>query len=54
MLAIWANWAPPLEKTRLATIAISGTYIGTVVAMPVSSILATAFGWESIFYVFGK
>ncbi|CAG9860033.1 unnamed protein product [Phyllotreta striolata] len=52
-MAIWANWAPPLEKTRLTSICLSGAYVGTVVAMPTSSLLASYFGWESIFYVFG-
>lgn len=51
--AVWARWAPPLERSRLATIAFSGSYAGTVVSMPVCGLLATYVGWESIFYVFG-
>ncbi|KAJ8960944.1 hypothetical protein NQ318_020244 [Aromia moschata] len=51
---IWSRWAPPLERSRLATIAFSGSYIGTVVSMPLSAYLATAFGWPSIFYYFGS
>lgn len=51
--AVWARWAPPLERTRLATLAFSGSYVGTVVAMPVCAYLAKALGWESIFYFFG-
>lgn len=52
--AVWARWAPPLERSRLATLAFSGSYAGTVVSMPVCSILAAKLGWPSIFYVFGK
>lgn len=52
--AVWARWAPPLERSKLATIAFSGSYMGTVVAMPVCAYLAEALGWESIFYVFGE
>lgn len=26
---IWAKWAPPLERSRLATISFSGSYAGT-------------------------
>lgn len=52
--AVWARWAPPLERSRLATVAFSGSYVGTVVSMPVCAYLSKAFGWESIFYVFGK
>ncbi|KAB0797493.1 hypothetical protein PPYR_08486 [Photinus pyralis] len=51
--AIWAEWAPPLERSRLAAIAFSGCYVGTVVAMPLSALLADTLGWESIFYVTG-
>ncbi|XP_044258785.1 vesicular glutamate transporter 2.2-like [Tribolium madens] len=51
--AVWARWAPPLERTRLATLAFAGSHIGTVVSMPVSAYLATALGWPSIFYFFG-
>ncbi|KAJ8952110.1 hypothetical protein NQ314_007603, partial [Rhamnusium bicolor] len=51
--AVWSKWAPPLERSRLATIAFSGSYVGTVVSMPLSSYLASAFGWPSIFYCFG-
>ncbi|XP_057668510.1 sialin-like [Diorhabda carinulata] len=52
-LILWRNWAPPLERCRLLTISISGTYLGTVICLPMSSALASKFGWESIFYVTG-
>ncbi|XP_028142913.1 sialin-like isoform X2 [Diabrotica virgifera virgifera] len=51
--AFYAKWAPPLERTRLIAIAWSGGYLGAVVSMPFSSLLATYLGWESIFYFFG-
>lgn len=51
--AIWANWAPPLERSKLATLAFSGSFLGTVFAMPISGIMAEHLGWPSIFYVFG-
>lgn len=51
--AVWSRWAPPLERTRLATLAFAGSHIGTVVSMPASAYLATVWGWESIFYFFG-
>jgi MFS transporter, ACS family, solute carrier family 17 (sodium-dependent inorganic phosphate cotransporter), other len=37
----------------MASIAFAGNYAGTVVAMPASGLLAGAYGWESVFYVFG-
>lgn len=49
MYDVWSKWAPPLERTRMAGFAIAGNYVGTVVAMPVSGILASTLGWESNF-----
>ncbi|KAG7299633.1 hypothetical protein JYU34_016620 [Plutella xylostella] len=51
--AVWAQWAPSNERARLATFAFSGSYAGTVVSMPVCSLLAHYTGWPGIFYVFG-
>ncbi|XP_059615178.1 vesicular glutamate transporter 1-like [Phlebotomus argentipes] len=51
--AVWARWAPVYERSRMATIAYAGNYAGTVVAMPLSGVLAGRFGWQSVFYVFG-
>ncbi|XP_018336581.1 sialin isoform X2 [Agrilus planipennis] len=53
MLAVWARWAPPLERSRLANFAISGAYMGTVIGMTIGGVLTDYFGWESVFYVFG-
>ena len=33
---IWRWWAPPLERSRLATLAFCGSYGGAVLGMPVS------------------
>ncbi|XP_059471952.1 sialin-like [Neocloeon triangulifer] len=51
--AVWARWAPPLERSKLATLAFSGSYVGTVVALPLSGYLAKHVGWPYVFYVFG-
>ncbi|XP_060801007.1 vesicular glutamate transporter 1 isoform X2 [Amyelois transitella] len=51
--AVWSRWAPSEERARLATFAFSGSYAGTVVSMPVCSLLANYTGWPGIFYVFG-
>ncbi|XP_022913696.2 sialin isoform X1 [Onthophagus taurus] len=51
--AVYSRWAPPLERGRIATIAYSGSYVGTVISMICSAYLAEWLGWESIFYVFG-
>nr|pir hypothetical protein ZK54.1 - Caenorhabditis elegans [Caenorhabditis elegans] len=54
MHVIWSRWAPPMEQTKLATFAFSGSYFGTVVAMPLSAYLGEHFGWPMIFWFFGK
>lgn len=51
--AVWSKWAPPSERSRMASIAFAGNYAGTVVSMPLSGIFANAYGWESVFYIFG-
>lgn len=53
MHVVWSHWAPILEKTKLATFAFSGSYFGTVAAMPLSASLGQHFGWPMIFYFFG-
>ena len=42
---IWRWWAPPLERSRLATLAFCGSYGGAVLGMPIS-------GTEEIFMRF--
>uniref|UniRef100_A0A6M2DZ02 Putative inorganic phosphate cotransporter rhagoletis zephyria n=1 Tax=Xenopsylla cheopis TaxID=163159 RepID=A0A6M2DZ02_XENCH len=52
--AILAQWAPPVERGRLATYAYGGSQFGTVLAMPLSGLLASSsMGWPSIFYFIG-
>lgn len=43
-----------MERSKLATIAFSGSFIGTVISMPLSGVIANSWGWEAIFYIFGK
>lgn len=50
---MWSKWAPPYERSRMVVAAFTGNYIGIVVSLPVSGILAQTLGWESVFYVFG-
>ncbi|XP_058873968.1 vesicular glutamate transporter 1 isoform X2 [Acipenser ruthenus] len=51
---IWSKWAPPLERSRLATTAFCGSYAGAVIAMPLAGILVQYSGWSSVFYVYGS
>ncbi|XP_044011880.1 sialin-like [Aphidius gifuensis] len=51
--SIWANWAPPLERSKLSTLAFSGSSAGAVFAMPVSGLIAERLGWSAVFYIYG-
>ncbi|KAI5642705.1 major facilitator superfamily domain-containing protein [Phthorimaea operculella] len=50
---IWRMWAPPMERSRLATLAFCGTYAGIVIGMPLSGILTDYISWEAPFYFYG-
>ncbi|CAG2167172.1 unnamed protein product [Oppiella nova] len=50
---IWRHWAPPLERSRLATLAFCGSYAGAVVGLPMSGMLTEWLGWETCFYFYG-
>uniref|UniRef100_H3BDJ0 Solute carrier family 17 member 8 n=1 Tax=Latimeria chalumnae TaxID=7897 RepID=H3BDJ0_LATCH len=49
---MWSRWAPPLERSRLATTSFCGSYAGAVVAMPLAGVLVQYQGWPSVFYVY--
>jgi len=56
MLAMLGVWAPPLERSRMISLALAGSNIGTVVAQPLSGLLCASNvmgGWPSVFYIFG-
>ncbi|CAG5058467.1 unnamed protein product [Parnassius apollo] len=45
------RWLPDHERTAITGIVYGGTQIGTIIAMPLSGLLAeTAIGWKLIFY----
>ncbi|XP_069687183.1 vesicular glutamate transporter 1 isoform X1 [Periplaneta americana] len=50
---IWRFWAPPLERSRLATLAFSGSYAGVVLGMPLSGLLTGGISWQAPFYFYG-
>ena len=51
--AMIARWAAPQERSRFTSFICAGGPFGTVIAMPASSYLCHAHGWQSVFYVFG-
>nr|XP_057904011.1 sialin [Doryrhamphus excisus]XP_057904012.1 sialin [Doryrhamphus excisus] len=53
MMAMWAHWAPPLERSRLITLSGSGSNFGAFVALPLTGFLCQALGWPAVFYLCG-
>ncbi|KAK6621629.1 hypothetical protein RUM43_006866 [Polyplax serrata] len=51
--SLWARWAPPLERTILSTIAISGNFFSSFIIMPICGVIGDNLGWEWMFYIFG-
>ncbi|CAL4083673.1 unnamed protein product, partial [Meganyctiphanes norvegica] len=50
---IWRQWAPPLERSKLATMAFAGSYGGAVLGIPLSAYLTEWIGWPAPFYFYG-
>lgn len=56
MHAMWGKWAPPLERSKLASLTYAGCMMGNVISLPMSGLLCQygfAGGWGSVFYVIG-
>ncbi|KAL1784705.1 sodium-dependent phosphate transport protein 3 isoform X1 [Sigmodon hispidus] len=51
---IWAKWAPPLERSKLTSIAGSGAAFGSFIILFVGGLISQALGWPFIFYIFGS
>ncbi|XP_046308342.1 sodium-dependent phosphate transport protein 3 isoform X3 [Marmota monax] len=51
---IWAKWAPPLERSKLTSIAGSGAAFGSFFILCVGGLISQALGWPFIFYIFGS
>jgi MFS transporter, ACS family, solute carrier family 17 (sodium-dependent inorganic phosphate cotransporter), member 6/7/8 len=54
MHGVWRYWAPPLERSKLATTAFTGSYAGAVLGLPLSAWMVSYVHWALPFYVYGK
>uniref|UniRef100_A0AAY5ELV3 Sialin n=1 Tax=Electrophorus electricus TaxID=8005 RepID=A0AAY5ELV3_ELEEL len=52
-MAMWACWAPPLERARLTTFSGAGSNFGAFVALPLTGFICNSLGWPAVFYCFG-
>ncbi|TSK31361.1 Sialin [Bagarius yarrelli] len=53
MMAMWACWAPPLERARLMTISGAGGNFGAFIAFPLTGFICHSLGWPAVFYCCG-
>ncbi|XP_052389732.1 sialin-like isoform X1 [Carassius gibelio] len=53
MMAMWARWAPPLERARLMTFSSAGSSFGAFVALPLTGLICHSLGWPAVFYSCG-
>uniref|UniRef100_A0A3B4BMP8 Sialin n=1 Tax=Periophthalmus magnuspinnatus TaxID=409849 RepID=A0A3B4BMP8_9GOBI len=53
MMAMWARWAPPLERSRLMSFSGSGGNFGAFVALPLTGFICQTLGWPAVFYLCG-
>ena len=54
MNGAWSKWAPPLERSLLISIHISGSSFGTCITLPLAGLIADELGWEAVFYFTGQ
>ncbi|MEE2785052.1 MAG: ACS family MFS transporter [Pseudomonadota bacterium] len=52
--ALYGKWIPTRERARSMALTNSGIPIGQVAALVVAPLIAIAWGWEWIFYIFGS
>lgn len=50
---LYSRWVPRAERSRAVAFTLSGIPIGTVIGLALSGFLVAAYGWQSVFYVFG-
>ncbi|XP_076437036.1 sialin-like [Babylonia areolata] len=51
--ALWAKWSPPMERSLLVGISLSGGQFGNAFILPVGGLLCAYVSWQSVFYVVG-
>lgn len=50
---IISKWVPQEERARALSLTYSGMYLGSVVGLWLCPTLIVAFGWQSVFHIFG-
>lgn len=53
IIALYARWLVPAERTRAVSAMFAGIPAGTVLGLSASGLLVEDYGWQAAFYVFG-
>ncbi|KAK3907686.1 Putative inorganic phosphate cotransporter [Frankliniella fusca] len=53
MFTLLGRWAPPEERSRAGSVVLASQPIGNVLAMALSGWISYAWGWPTVFYIFG-
>lgn len=51
--SLFGRWVPKAERSRAIAALLSGLPLGTLFALAATGTIVSAFGWESVFYLFG-
>lgn len=54
MTVLWIHWSPKLERSFFVSVCLTGCASGLIVALPVTALISSRLGWESVFYIFSK
>jgi len=57
MSSLLGQWAPPAERSIMATVTYGGTQMGTILGLPLAGLLCKATqygGWTLVFYIYGN
>uniref|UniRef100_A0A915BPQ4 Major facilitator superfamily (MFS) profile domain-containing protein n=1 Tax=Parascaris univalens TaxID=6257 RepID=A0A915BPQ4_PARUN len=53
MHGVWRHWAPPMERSKLATTTFTGGYLGVMLGLPLSAYLVSYIDWSTPFFFYG-
>ena len=54
IMTLWSVWSPPMERSKMCGTCLAGAVLGTLLSMPISSLLCTSsVGWPLAFYFSG-
>lgn len=48
-----STWIPPAERSRSIAFTLTGTHVGTTLALITSPIIIRYLSWQAVFYIFG-